>query len=141
MQEPIKSAETVARIPNGATLMIGGFMGVGTPDQLVQGLVEAGRKNLTAIGNDTARPSISIARLIDAGAVSRVITSHIGTNPETLRQMIEGLLEVELVPQVYNALRLAQDMYAYPKIQQSYHACNELAELKSAAPEAQPDAP
>ncbi len=79
--------------------MIGGFMGVGTPERLVDGLVAAGRAGLTVIGNDTARPGVGIGKLIDARRCARVIVSHIGTNPETQRQMIAGELAVELVPQ------------------------------------------
>ena len=51
------------------------------------------------IANDTARPGVGIGKLIAARLVSRVVTSHIGTNPETQRQMIAGEIEVELVPQ------------------------------------------
>jgi len=79
--------------------MIGGFFGVGTPRRLIQGLVSAGRKDLTVIANDTAFPGIAIGRLITGRMVKRLIASHIGANPETQRQMIAGDLEVELVPQ------------------------------------------
>ena len=54
---------------------------------------------LTVIANDSARPGVGIGKLIDADAVSRLIVSHIGTNPETQRRMIAGELDVELVPQ------------------------------------------
>jgi acetate CoA/acetoacetate CoA-transferase alpha subunit len=84
----------VAMIPDGATLMIGGFFGVGTPRRLIQGLVSAGRKNLTVIANDTAFPGIAIGDLIASLMVKRLIASHIGANPETQRQMIAGDLEV-----------------------------------------------
>ena len=79
--------------------MIGGFMGVGTPEQLIDELVRQNKGDLTLIANDTARPGIGIGKLIDARLVKRVTASHIGTNPETQRQMIAGELEVELVPQ------------------------------------------
>lgn len=52
-----------------------------------------------------------------------------------------SMVDVYLVPQVYNALRFKQNMAAYPKILQSYQACNEKAEFQEAAPEVQPDAP
>jgi acetate CoA/acetoacetate CoA-transferase alpha subunit len=99
MKEPITRATAAALIPDGATLMIGGFMGVGTPDQLIQEPVRRGTKNLTVIANDTARPGVGIGRLIDANAVSRAIVSHIGTNPVTQEQMLADTLHVELVPQ------------------------------------------
>jgi len=99
MKRAIKIDEAVALIPDGASLMIGGFMGVGTPERLIDALVAAGRKDLTVIANDTARPGVGIGKLIDAKLVRKAIVSHIGTNPETQRQMIAGELEVELVPQ------------------------------------------
>ncbi|MBL8312595.1 MAG: 3-oxoacid CoA-transferase subunit A [Rubrivivax sp.] len=99
MSKTIKVADAVERIPDGAVLMIGGFMGVGTPHRLVAELVRQGRKGLTVIANDTAKPGLGIGLLISAGQVSRVIVSHIGTNPETQAKMIAGEIQVELVPQ------------------------------------------
>lgn len=99
MSKTIKAADAVARIPDGAVLMIGGFMGVGTPHRLIDELVRQKKTRLTVIANDTARPGVGIGKLISAGMVARVIASHIGTNPETQAQMIAGKIEVELVPQ------------------------------------------
>ena len=79
--------------------MIGGFLAVGTPHRLVDALVERHARGLTVIANDTARPGIGIGKLIDAGCVSRAIVSHIGTNPVTQRLLLDGQIEVELVPQ------------------------------------------
>jgi acetate CoA/acetoacetate CoA-transferase alpha subunit len=79
--------------------MIGGFMGVGTPPRLIDETVRQGKTDLTIIANDTARPGVGIGKLIDAKRVRKVIASHIGTNPETQRQMLAGSLEVELSPQ------------------------------------------
>jgi len=89
----------VAMIPDGATVMIGGFFGVGTPDRLIQGLISAGRSGLTVITNDTGFPGSGIGKLIAARVIRRLVASHIGANPETQRQMIAGELEVELNPQ------------------------------------------
>jgi acetate CoA/acetoacetate CoA-transferase alpha subunit len=91
--------DAVATIPNGATLMIGGFMGVGTPEGLVDELLRQGRRDLTVIANDSALPGVGIGKLVSAGAVRKVIASHIGLNPETQKQMLAGTMEVELVPQ------------------------------------------
>ncbi|HOJ88902.1 MAG TPA: acetate CoA-transferase subunit alpha [Pseudothermotoga sp.] len=91
--------QAIEMIPDGATLMIGGFLGDGTPELLVDGLVRSGKKNFTIIANDTAFPDKGIGKLIVNKLVKKVIVSHIGTNPETQKQMIEGTLEVELVPQ------------------------------------------
>jgi acetate CoA/acetoacetate CoA-transferase alpha subunit len=95
----IQPSNAADLIPDGATLLIGGFMGAGTPSRLIDALVELGKRNLTVIANDTARPGIGIGKLIDAKLVSRIVTSHIGTNPETQRQLIAGEVQVELVPQ------------------------------------------
>ena len=91
--------DAVAMIPDGATLMIGGFMAVGTPERLMDELVRQDKRNLTVIANDTAKPGLGIGKLVDAGLVSRTIASHIGLNPETQRQMIAGKMVVDLVPQ------------------------------------------
>ena len=91
--------EAVARIPNGASLMIGGFMGVGTPERLVDELVRQGKRELTVIANDTALPGVGIGKLVTAKLLHRVIASHIGLNPETQQKMLSGEIELELVPQ------------------------------------------
>jgi len=91
--------DAVAMIPDGASVMVGGFMGVGTPERLVDEVVRQGKRNLTVIANDTALPGIGIGKLISAGAVKKVIASHIGLNPETQKKMLAGEIEVELVPQ------------------------------------------
>jgi acetate CoA/acetoacetate CoA-transferase alpha subunit len=89
----------VARIPNGASLLVGGFMGIGTPERIVDELVRQGKSGLTIIANDTARPGMGIGKLVHAKLVKRAIVSHIGLNPETQQQMLAGEMEVELVPQ------------------------------------------
>ena len=91
--------EAVSKIPEGASLMVGGFMGVGTPERLMDELVRQGRRNLTVIANDTAMPGVGIGKLVRAGLLRKVITSHIGLNPETQRKMIASEIEVDLVPQ------------------------------------------
>lgn len=84
---------------DGMTIMVGGFMGVGTPPRLVEALLESGVRDLTLIANDTAFVDTGIGHLIVNGRVSKVIASHIGTNPETGRRMIAGEMDVQLVPQ------------------------------------------
>ncbi|KAA0582133.1 3-oxoacid CoA-transferase subunit A [Azospirillum sp. B21] len=91
--------EAVARIPDGASLLIGGFMAVGGPNRLVDELIRQGKRDLTIIANDTARPNNGLGKLVVEKLVRRVVTSHIGLNPETQKQMIAGAIEVELVPQ------------------------------------------
>ena len=91
--------DAVAMIRDGANIMIGGFMAVGTSERLIDELVRQGKRNLTVIANDTAMPGRGIGKLISAGLISRVIASHIGLNPETQQQMIAGKIAVDLVPQ------------------------------------------
>ena len=91
--------EAVARIPDGASLMIGGFMAIGTPERLMDEIVRQGKRELTVIANDTALPGKGIGKLVTAKLVRKVIASHIGLNPETQQKMLAGELEVELVPQ------------------------------------------
>ncbi|SDG27248.1 3-oxoacid CoA-transferase subunit A [Rhodobacter capsulatus] len=87
------------RIPDGARVMIGGFVAVGSPLRLIDALVARGARGLTVIANDTARPGLGIGKLISAGCVARVIASHIGLNPDTQRGLNEGRIAVDLVPQ------------------------------------------
>lgn len=91
--------KAVELIPDGASVMVGGFMGVGTPEPVMDELVRQGRRGLTVIANDTARPGRGIGKLVSSGVASKAIVSHIGLNPETQQKMIAGELEVELVPQ------------------------------------------
>ena len=86
-------------IPDGASLMIGGFMAVGSPTRIIQEIVRQNKRNLTVIANDTAVPGVGIGSLVSAKLVNKLIVSHIGLNPDTQRQMMDGDLEVELVPQ------------------------------------------
>ena len=86
-------------IPDGASLMIGGFMAVGTPERLIDEIVLQNKRDLTVIANDTASPGRGIGKLVAANQVRKAIVSHIGLNPETQRQMMAGEMEVELVPQ------------------------------------------
>jgi len=99
MKEAINVEDAIAPIRDGASVMFGGFMGVGTPLRLVDEMVRQQKRELTIIGNDTARPGQAIGKLIDADCVKKIITSHIGTNPVTQKKMIAGEIEVELVPQ------------------------------------------
>ena len=83
----------------GQVLMIGGFLAVGTPEVLVDTLVESNVGGLTIITNDTAYVGKGVGKLVVNKQVRKAIVSHIGTNPETGRQMHAGELDVELTPQ------------------------------------------
>ena len=73
--------EAVAMIPDGARLMIGGFMAVGTPERLMDEIVRQGKRNLTLIANDTAKRGLGIGKLVDAGLVSRTIAVTSASTP------------------------------------------------------------
>lgn len=91
--------EAVAMIPNGASVMVGGFMGVGTPVRLVDELVRQNKSGLSVISNDAATPGKGIGKLFDATLVSRVIASHIGLNPKAQQQMLANQITIDLIPQ------------------------------------------
>ncbi len=99
MNKLISLEDAVARIPDGASILFGGFMAVGGPTRLVDELIRQRKTGLTLIANDTARPNQGIGKLVVEKLVAKVITSHIGLNPETQKQMIAGDIQVELVPQ------------------------------------------
>lgn len=98
MKRIVSAKEAVSRIKEGSTVMVGGFLSCGTPDKLIDALVEQNTKNLTMICNDTSFPHVDKGKLIVNKQVKKLIVTHIGTNPETGRQMNAGELEVELNP-------------------------------------------
>ncbi|EMB9229749.1 CoA transferase subunit A [Vibrio harveyi] len=99
----MKKAATTEQIESllhdGMTIMIGGFMATGAPERLINLLIKKDIKNITLISTDTGSPGRGSSRLIAEKRVKKLYASHIGTNPETGKQMNEGTLEVELVPQ------------------------------------------
>lgn len=99
MSKVVTLEQAVEVIQNNMTLMIGGFLAVGTPEMLIDAMVKKGVRDLTVIGNDTGFPDRGIGKLVVNKQVKQVIVSHIGTNPETGRQMNAQQLEVVLVPQ------------------------------------------
>ena len=96
----ITTTEEISSIfKNGMSIMVGGFLGVGTSENLVTILMKSDVKDITLIANDTAFIEKGVGPLIVNRRVTKAIVSHIGTNQETGRQMIAGELDVELVPQ------------------------------------------
>jgi acetate CoA/acetoacetate CoA-transferase alpha subunit len=91
--------EAVALIPDGASIMVGGFLAVGSPLRVIDEILRQKKSGLTLLVNDTATPETGVGKLIGAKLVRKLIVSHIGLNPETQRQMLQGELDVELVPQ------------------------------------------
>lgn len=99
MNKIISLDEAASKIRDGMTIMIGGFLGCGTPERMIDKLIELGVKDLTIIANDTSFPDKGLGKLIVSKQVKKAIVSHIGTNKETGRQMTAGETEVVLVPQ------------------------------------------
>lgn len=99
MSKQITIDQAVEIIKDGQTVMIGGFLAVGSANRIIEAMVKAGKKDLTIICNDTAYPEIGSGLLVASGCVKKCIVSHIGTNPITEQKMKAGEIEVELVPQ------------------------------------------
>lgn len=99
MHKVISVQKAAGLIHSGDSLMIGGFLKCGTPTLVIDQLLKNGVKDLTLIANDTSFPDSDRGKLIVAKCVKKAIVTHIGMNPETGRQMHDGSLDVELVPQ------------------------------------------
>ncbi len=101
----ISAVEAARKIKDGAVLHVGGFLGCGSPDGIIAALAAQGTKDMTLVCNDSAIADpksgrvTGVAPLIAGKQFSRMIVSHIGTNPETQRQMNAGETIVDLVPQ------------------------------------------
>jgi acetate CoA/acetoacetate CoA-transferase alpha subunit len=91
--------EAVALIPNGASVMVGGFMGVGTPERLLDELARQKKSGLSLISNDAAVPGKGVGKLFDGSQVSRMIGTHIGLNPKAQQQMFAKQTAIDLIPQ------------------------------------------
>lgn len=99
MSKLVSAQEAVSHIKDGMSIMVGGFMAVGTPESLIDAVVQSGAKDLTIICNDAARPDQGVGKLISNGQVKKLIASHIGLNPKAGELMNNGEMEVVLVPQ------------------------------------------
>ncbi len=99
MEKQIKLNELKNHVFDGMSIMVGGFMVVGTPEFLIDELVKTHVKDLTIICNDAGLPGKGVAKLITSGQVKTLIASHIGLNPEAGKLMSEGLMECILIPQ------------------------------------------
>jgi len=86
-------------LKDGMTIMVGGFMTDGTPEQLIDAVLESGVKDLTLINNDGGYPERGVGKLIGNGRVKTLIASHVGLNPTVAKLMNSGEMEVILVPQ------------------------------------------
>src|SRR5216110_2442815 len=91
--------DAVAMIPAGSSIMVGGFMGVGTPERLLDEVVRHQKTGLSVISNDAAVPGKGVGKLFDAALVSRLTATHIGLNPKAQQQMLGNQIAVDLIPQ------------------------------------------
>jgi acetate CoA/acetoacetate CoA-transferase alpha subunit len=95
----ISVKEAAEKVQDGMTIMVGGFLANGTPESLIDALVERNVKNLTLICNDTGFPDRGVGKMVVNKQFKKMIASHVGTNPETANQMNSGETEVILTPQ------------------------------------------
>lgn len=99
MNKLIDLSQAISHVKDGDTVMIGGFLAVGTPDRLIDALIEKGVKDLTLICNDSGFIDRGVGKMVVNRQFKKIIASHVGTNKETGRQMLSGETEVVLVPQ------------------------------------------
>jgi 3-oxoacid CoA-transferase subunit A len=93
------AAEAVAHIPDGATLMVGGFGLCGIPEDLIAALHAQGTRDLTIVSNNAGVDEFGLGILLKSRQIRKMISSYVGENREFERQFLQGELEVELVPQ------------------------------------------
>jgi 3-oxoacid CoA-transferase subunit A len=100
MDKVMRSAQdAVARIPEGATVMVGGFGVCGNPENLLSALHAQGTRGLTVVSNNAGIDDFGLGRLLKARQIRKMIATYVGENREFERQFLAGELEVELVPQ------------------------------------------
>ncbi|MDQ7093240.1 3-oxoacid CoA-transferase subunit A [Desulfosporosinus sp. PR] len=99
MAQIVTLKEAIHKIQNGMTIMVGGFLGCGVPEQLLEAVCHKEARDLTIIANDSGILGDALSHLIVKRCARKLIASHIGTNKETGRQMTAGELDVRLVPQ------------------------------------------
>jgi 3-oxoacid CoA-transferase subunit A len=100
MNKVVESADAaVAQIPDGASIMMGGFGLSGLPENLIKALHARGTKNLTIISNNAGVDGFGIGILREAGQVRKMISTYVGENKEFERRVLSGEIEIELVPQ------------------------------------------
>ena len=90
--------EIISCFHDGQTIAVGGQAGCNAPWRLIDCLMDSGAKHLTIYSIDCHDPGIGIGKLIRAGRVDRMITTHMGTNPEASQRMLSREMQVELAP-------------------------------------------
>ncbi len=110
------ASAAVYDIPDGATLMLGGFGLCGIPENCITALVKKGIKELTCISNNAGVDDFGIGLMLQQKQVRKMIASYVGENAEFERQLLSGELEVELIPQGTLATRCMAAGYGMPAI-------------------------
>jgi acetate CoA/acetoacetate CoA-transferase alpha subunit len=95
----IRPQAAAEMIGEGSILLVGGFMGVGSPLRLIEAILGRQVGDLTVVCNDLCTPDNGVGKLVTSGQVRRAIVSHIGLNPVAQKKMMAGEMEIELVPQ------------------------------------------
>jgi 3-oxoacid CoA-transferase subunit A len=122
--------EAISDIADGSTLMLGGFGLCGIPENCIAALVRKGVTHLTCISNNAGVDDFGIGLLLQKKQVKKMIASYVGENSEFERQLLEGELEVELIPQGTLATRCMATGYGMPAIYTPAGVGTEVAEGK-----------
>ena len=122
--------EAIQDVEDGMTLSLGGFGLCGIPENLINALLEKGVSNLTCISNNAGVDDFGLGLLLQKKQVKKMIASYVGENAEFERQMLNGELEVELIPQGTLATRLMAGGYGLPVIYTPAGVGTEVAEGK-----------
>jgi 3-oxoacid CoA-transferase subunit A len=110
----LNALDAVKDIPDGSTLMLGGFGLCGIPENSIAALVKTGVKNLTCISNNAGVDDFGLGFLLKTRQIKKMISSYVGENAEFERQLLQGELEVDLVPQGTLATRIQMAAMGIP---------------------------
>ena len=117
MNKVVSNAENaISDIPDGSTIMLGGFGLCGIPENCITALVKKGVKNLTCISNNAGVDNFGLGLLLNTRQIKKMMSSYVGENGEFERQLLSGELEVELIPQGTLATRCMAAGYGMPAI-------------------------
>jgi len=104
----------ISDIPDGATIMLGGFGLCGIPERCIEALVKKGVKNLTCISNNAGIDDFGLGLLLKTRQIKKMMSSYVGENAEFERQLLQGELEVDLIPQGTLATRIQMAAMGIP---------------------------
>jgi 3-oxoacid CoA-transferase subunit A len=131
MNKTVTNADAaIADIENGLTVMFGGFGLCGIPENCIAALVKKGVKGLTAISNNAGVDDFGLGLLLKNHQIKKMIASYVGENAEFERQLLNGELEVDLIPQGTLATRCLAAGYGMPAVFTPAGVGTEVAEGK-----------